>query len=106
MSQEFPTLRELFTITKQDRLECAYFANEPIHDDHGYVGPAPRFQVFMSKRFPGITVFWYRVTWMFSSIRCRISGHDWVDESYGGPDSGCMAGSCRRCGFSFHTTLY
>lgn len=37
---------------------------------------------------------------------CRWKGHDIVDESYGGPDSGCMAGYCKRCGFSYHETLY
>lgn len=34
------------------------------------------------------------------------SHKNWVDESYGGPDSGCMAGYCRDCGESFHHTLY
>jgi hypothetical protein len=29
-----------------------------------------------------------------------------VDDGYGGPDSGCMAGHCPRCGYSFHHTLY
>jgi hypothetical protein len=29
-----------------------------------------------------------------------------VDESFGGPDSGCMAGRCTRCGWSYHHTLY
>lgn len=37
---------------------------------------------------------------------CRIHGHEWVDDSYGGPETGCMAGHCSRCGHSFHTTLY
>ena len=37
---------------------------------------------------------------------CSRFGHRWVDESYGGPDSGCMAGTCSRCGASFHTQLY
>lgn len=29
-----------------------------------------------------------------------------VDDSYGGPESGCMAAHCPRCGFSFDHTLY
>jgi hypothetical protein len=37
---------------------------------------------------------------------CELVGHDWFDDSYGGPDSGCMAGHCVRCGYSFHHTLY
>jgi hypothetical protein len=40
------------------------------------------------------------------SLVCRWKGHDWGDESYGEPDSGCMAATCKRCGYSFHTQLY
>jgi hypothetical protein len=29
-----------------------------------------------------------------------------VDDSYGTPESGCVAGHCLRCGWSFHHTLY
>lgn len=28
------------------------------------------------------------------------------DDSYGGPESGCMAGTCPDCGYSFHHRLY
>lgn len=41
-----------------------------------------------------------------SSIYCRVYGHDVEDDSHGGPESGCMAGHCNRCGWSFHETLY
>ena len=44
--------------------------------------------------------FWRRV------MRCQHPAPHYHDESYGGPDSGCMAGHCDRCGFGFHTTLY
>lgn len=37
---------------------------------------------------------------------CEKHGHDWVDESVAGPDSGNMAGTCLRCGESFCTWLY
>lgn len=30
----------------------------------------------------------------------------WEDTGYGGPESGCMAGHCKDCGYSFHHTLY
>ena len=54
---------------------------------------------------------WLRYSWaLLSGILaaqvCRIRGHRIIDDSYGGPDSGCMAGHCERCGYSFHTTLY
>lgn len=106
MSKEFPSLREVFTVTAQDREECRFFAEEPVCDDQGYIGPPSRFQVFMSKRLPLVTILAHRFAWFAGSLRCRMSTHDWVDESYGGPESGCMAGHCKRCGFSFHTTLY
>ena len=37
---------------------------------------------------------------------CTEHGHDWVDNSYGGPNSGCIHMDCRRCGESYHHTLY
>jgi hypothetical protein len=59
------------------------------------------------------TVLWFVPAWCYSSYSwvmghtiCKHFDHDWVDESYGGPDSGCMAGHCNRCGYSFHHTLY
>lgn len=53
---------------------------------------------YLCWEFP-VSLFMYHVV-------CRVFHHDWVDDSYGGPDSGCMAAHCRRCGYSFHTTLY
>ena len=53
-----------------------------------------------------IVCWWEWAGMLLSYTRCRVHGHDWKDESYGGPDSGCMAGSCSRCGHSFHHTLY
>lgn len=47
-----------------------------------------------------------RINFAARSLVCRFRDHDWEDDSYGGPDSGCMAGHCKRCGYSFHTTLY
>jgi hypothetical protein len=43
---------------------------------------------------------------IFTALHCEWSGHELVDNSYGGPDSGCMAMHCSRCGWSFHHTLY
>lgn len=44
--------------------------------------------------------------WMMEHTICKRLGHDWIDDSYGGPDSGCMAGHCERCGHSFRHNLY
>jgi hypothetical protein len=48
---------------------------------------------------------WHLWQWFLETI-CEYRGHSWVDESYGNPESGCMAGHCNRCGYSFHHTLY
>ena len=44
--------------------------------------------------------------WVKAVVTCRIKGHEWVDDSYGGPESGAMSGHCERCGHSFHHQLY
>jgi hypothetical protein len=53
-------------------------------------------------------VLWNEYARKWRSAYCARFGHGsaWVDESYGGPESGCMGGHCDRCGHSFHTTLY
>lgn len=37
---------------------------------------------------------------------CVVKNHDWVDDSYGGPDSGADGGHCARCGYSFYVRMY
>jgi hypothetical protein len=57
-------------------------------------------------RWPVARAHWESFAWVLAAVRCALTDHDWVDDSYGGPESGCMAGHCRRCGWSFHTQLY
>lgn len=42
----------------------------------------------------------------FGELICKYRGHDFECEDECGPDSGCMAGTCKRCGYSYHHTLY
>ena len=50
---------------------------------------------------------WYvRLYYWFDQLPCRLFGHDWEDDSYGGPDSGYMGVSCKRCGYSTGSQLY
>lgn len=42
--------------------------------------------------------------WMIRQHFCKHP--HWVDESYGGPDSGYDAGYCPDCHLSFHHTMY
>lgn len=37
---------------------------------------------------------------------CGYIGHDLVDDSQAGPESGDMAGYCKRCGYSYRVILY
>lgn len=43
---------------------------------------------------------------VLKSAQCAICNHDWCDDSHAGPDSGSMAGTCTRCGYSFSHTMY
>jgi hypothetical protein len=45
-------------------------------------------------------------TYLQLRAKCKALGHNIVDNSYGGPDSGCVDVYCTRCGFSHHVTLY
>ena len=54
--------------------------------------------------------FLYYIGWpirdLIAQLVCRVKGHDWQDNSYGGPETGCIDMDCRRCGYGFHHTLY
>lgn len=51
--------------------------------------------------------FFCTMLWMAkTTILCRYLGHNWVDDSYAGPDSGNMSHYCTRCGESHSVTLY
>jgi len=38
--------------------------------------------------------------------KCAKVGHKLEDNSYGGPETGCVSLHCNRCGYSYHVTLY
>lgn len=66
---------------RQARAAAKYFAP--------YAEPGPKGRPFVSKR-----------------LAKKCTHPNMVDDGYGGPESGRMAGHCPRCGFSFHHTLY
>jgi hypothetical protein len=39
-------------------------------------------------------------------VESQFCEHDFVDRSYGGPDSGCVDLACKRCGYNHYVTLY
>lgn len=56
--------------------------------------------------WPLVRSAWGSFAWAVKALHCALTDHDWVDDSYGGPESGCIAGHCSRCGYSFHNQLY
>lgn len=42
----------------------------------------------------------------FKSLDCRFLGHTIEDESYGGPESGCIDLHCTHCHEEWYTRLY
>jgi hypothetical protein len=55
-----------------------------------------------------LLVLWeYLIYLPYIIIRMGLCNHpNFEDESYGGPESGCMAGHCPDCGWGYHETLY
>lgn len=50
--------------------------------------------------------WWIGVRVLATHLRCEILDHEYVEEGWAGPDSGGMAVSCSRCGWSCSVTMY
>jgi uncharacterized protein (DUF2267 family) len=78
--------------------------NQEAHD-FGADDPA-----FLERAFNWLhaALLWNAFALRLRTAYCDRFGHGsaWVDDSYGNPESGCMAGHCDRCGHSFHVQLY
>ena len=91
---------------RQIKSETRYFAREPGYSEkRGYYAPN-RVYVWVCEKMPGLVAVYYMLVPFVKRQYCEWFGHKWVDESYGGPESGCVAGYCERCGHSHHTQLY
>jgi len=53
-----------------------------------------------------LSVAWDLPCHLVAKLICKRRGCDWVDESWGNPDSGGEGGYCKRCGYSFSITYY
>lgn len=87
-------IRAAWDIAALDYGYAKHFGKDP-----QYPGPTP------SKPTP-ITIACDILRQLWVSIPCAIGGHNWRDDSYGGPDSGCYDMTCERCGYSFSEVLY
>lgn len=73
-----------------------------IYDEDGYpVGYSE--VVFRARLFGAI---WKSITDTWDLAHCAILSHNFRDDSYGGPEGGCIELTCTRCGYGFHHTLY
>lgn len=85
---------------------CRYFAEEPNYTPDGHPYAPSKFEVWTRRNLPTFIVGLSLLNFKVQSHICNFTGHAWVDDSYGGSESGCMTGHCSRCGESFHTQLY
>lgn len=102
-----PAPKELTSYQKwwQNVLDYAYFDQE---EAAGTFGPPPGPQptefgsILKGIWFTTLGSVLDRLTYAY----CRRFNHDLEDDSYGGPESGCVSLHCKRCGWSHHETLY
>lgn len=52
-----------------------------------------------------VTIYYGWRRWMPYTI-CKVFGHKWEDDSYGGPEFGYIGVHCKRCGEGHRETLY
>lgn len=90
----------------QEVAMCRYFASEPNYTPDGHPYGPSNLEVWGRRNLPTVITALSLASHVIRTYVCNFSSHRWIDDSYGGPDSGCMAGHCERCGHSFHTQLY
>jgi hypothetical protein len=79
---------------------------ETLHGEDYDDGGSRRFEELTGAR-PDQWLRWYhKQLYRPKKGNCEVDGHDWLDQSSAGPDSGSIDLVCRRCGESVHTTLY
>lgn len=77
--------------------------------EHGYVCDEYGYPIEWSEvqyRSRLFTITLTTIQMIFNLTICHFKGHALMDDSYGGPDSGCIDLTCTRCGYNFHQTLY
>lgn len=90
-----------------------------VHHGTGYMSERDAFEIEVGRAFCGMPVLkpsdlkreallvaMRHHLYNKAMLICEKEGHDWVDNSYGGPESGCVDLECRRCHQSHYQTLY
>lgn len=104
-----PRLPTMFEAWWDDVKEYAHFDQL---DADGYFDPergpgkSPQPTYFGSLIKGVFVVTWALIEYVIRCAICKRYGHKIVDESYGGPETGCVSLHCTRCGFDHHETLY
>lgn len=99
-------LVEAYQVFRQEVAYTAYDAEGPVYTADGTPHAPTCVQVWVCRNVPTFKVLWAYVTCWVAMLVCRMRGHVWVDNSYGGPESGCVDVYCARCGHNHHVTLY
>lgn len=90
----------------QEVAYTVYDAEGPVYTADSTPHAPSRVQVWVCRNVPTFKVLWAYARGMGGMLVCRVRGHVWVDNSYGGPESGCIDMHCARCGHSYYVTLY
>lgn len=99
-------LVEAYQMFCQEVAYTVYDAEGPVYTADGMAHAPSRLQVWACRNVPTFKVLWACVRGYVGVAVCKVRGHAWVDNSYGGPESGCVDVYCARCGYSHHVTLY
>lgn len=99
-------LVEAYRAFGYDVAAVRHFAEEPVYDSDGTPHAPSRVHVWVQRNLPTFVVLWANACMLAGMVICKVRGHAWVDNSYGGPESGCVDMHCTRCGHGHHVTLY
>jgi hypothetical protein len=114
-----PTLKEIFVVlfsklfkkvasSIQQIKQTFYYDTREIGMDEHYAGQTEYAEVLQRARL--FIWLWFLISdypkYLIRAQICKYYGHKWVDESYGGPESGCISFWCERCYIGTHTQLY
>lgn len=99
-------LVEAYQMFCQEVAYTACDAEGPVYDSDGTPRAPSRVHVWVQRNLPTFTVLWVNVRMLAGAAVCKVRGHAWVDNGYGGPESGCIDMHCTRCGHGYHVTLY
>lgn len=81
-----------------------------LKEEYEYFKIARGYEKYMGEKvytFFDPVVFVYEILYMSAMrLTCKIKGHQYIDDSHAGPESGTMSYYCKRCGDGHSEILY